>query len=390
MFFSALTAQGIVAQLLPRQLFLRLSALIQMTAFCLFLGVYILEPSLEAPQSLAASQNQHLLACLPSYWFFALFQQLNGTRAPIVYQLAWRAWVALTLVVIGAAATLLLTYRRSLRRIAEQPDIVPGSSRMNLSLSLGDSLTTAVTLFCLRTVLRSRHHRILLSFYFGIGLAIVLAYLHALFLFNPSVAPAVSPLVSAPFLAASILMLCIAVAGIQIVSALPISLSANWLFRITELHEPPAYIAALRRTLLLLGTLPLWLASAVVFLTAWPKRLAFGHLLVLAVLGLILVELSLVGSRKIPFTCSYLPGKGNLHFVVWATALLILPLINAGAQIEMHKLKQPHGYSVVIAVLVIAWVFVRWLTIRTARKFKHMQFDELDPPELLSLDLNRS
>jgi hypothetical protein len=390
MFFSVLTAQGLAAQLLPRQLFLRLSAPIQMASFCLFLGVYILEPSLEAPQSLAAPQNQHLLACLPSYWFFALFQQLDGTHAPVVDRLAGRAWSALAIVVIGAVGTLLLTYRRSLRTIAEQPDILPSSRRMNPFLSFRNSLTTAVMFFCLRTVLRSRQHRILLSFYFGIGLAIVLAYVHALFLLNLSSAPAPSPLVSVPFLAASILMLCIAIAGVRIVSPLPITLRANWLFRVTELQEPSAYIAAVRRTLLLLCAFPLWLVSAVVLLAAWPMRLAFEHLPVLALLALILVELSLLGSRKLPFTCSYLPGKGNLHFVVWAFALLLLPLINAGAQLEMYMLNKQLGYSLIVAALVIAWTLIRWLAARAVRRLTCIQFDEFESPQLLSLDLDRN
>jgi hypothetical protein len=71
-FFSVLTLQGIASQLLPRQLFLRLSSLLQMATFCLFLGMYILEPSLETPHALAAPENQRLLAWLPSYWFYGL------------------------------------------------------------------------------------------------------------------------------------------------------------------------------------------------------------------------------------------------------------------------------------------------------------------------------
>ena len=46
----------------------------------------------------------------------------------------------------------------------------------------------------------------------------------------------------------------------------------------------------------------------------------------------------LIGFEKIPFACSYLPGKGNLHFVFWACALFLLPLINAAAQFEMQIL----------------------------------------------------
>src|SRR6202167_2473389 len=50
--FSILTLQGLAANLLPRQLFLRLSAVLQTAVMCLLLSVYFLEPSLESPAGL--------------------------------------------------------------------------------------------------------------------------------------------------------------------------------------------------------------------------------------------------------------------------------------------------------------------------------------------------
>ena len=60
-FFSVLAVQGVTALLLPRQQFLRLSALLQVAAFCLFVGVYILEPSLQDPSLLATPESQRVL-----------------------------------------------------------------------------------------------------------------------------------------------------------------------------------------------------------------------------------------------------------------------------------------------------------------------------------------
>jgi hypothetical protein len=397
MFFSVLTVQGVASKLLPRQLFLSLSALIQMAAFCLFLGMYILEPSLEAPQSLGAPENQLLLAWLPSYWFFGLFHQLDGVGGPmqpVFAALGRRAWMALAVVVCGAGATLLISYLRSLRKIAEEPDILPRSRRMNLQnlpLSFGNSLPNAVALFCLRTVLRSRHHRVILSFYYGVGLAIVLVYIRTLFLLDPmGQSSSGTARVSAPVLAASILMICVAVGGIRIVSSLPIALRANWIFRITELRQPSAYLAAVRHTFVVLGIAPVWLGSCVLFLSIWPWRIAGEHLLVLALLGMILVELCLRGFEKIPFTCSYLPGKGNLQYVFWACALFLLPLINAAAQFEMEMLNHPLGYSAILVILGIALVCARWYSTTLVRRVMRMQFDEVNPPEIFSLNLDRS
>lgn len=93
--FTMLAVQGLVTNLLPRQLYLRLSAFLQAAALCLLLSVYFLEPSLESPAALTAPQNQRLLAWLPSYWFLGLFQQLNGSMHPALVPLAKRAWIGL-------------------------------------------------------------------------------------------------------------------------------------------------------------------------------------------------------------------------------------------------------------------------------------------------------
>src|SRR5581483_1487089 len=75
---SVLTVQGIAGQLLPRRYFLSLSAILQLAALCLFLAGYFLEPSLGSPLALADPANQHRALQLPSYWFWGLFQMLNG------------------------------------------------------------------------------------------------------------------------------------------------------------------------------------------------------------------------------------------------------------------------------------------------------------------------
>jgi hypothetical protein len=63
--FAILILQGLAANLLPRQLFLRFSAVLQAAVMCILLIVYFIEPSLDSPEALAAAQNQRVLAWLP-------------------------------------------------------------------------------------------------------------------------------------------------------------------------------------------------------------------------------------------------------------------------------------------------------------------------------------
>jgi hypothetical protein len=75
--------------------------------------------------------------------------------------------------------------------------------------------------------------------------------------------------------------------------------------------------------------------------------------------------------------------------VFWACALLLLPLINAGAQIEMRMLDSLFGYSALLVALSLALAITRWRTAAVLTPTTQMQFDEVEAPELLSLSLTR-
>jgi hypothetical protein len=390
MFFFVLTLRGLATQLLPYQLFLRISAWIQMAAICVFLGVYILEPSLESPQALAASHK--MLEYLPSYWFWGLFQQIKGTGGlmPSIYVwLGDRAWIALAITVIGAVAMWMLSYRRSFRKIIEEPGIVSGRPWLRASALPCGSLVSGITLFCLYTLMRSRFHRVILSFYLGAGLALVLVYIHVLSLLSQA-SPANTVAVSATYLGASILMMSLVIAGVRILAGIPIALQANWTFRTAAIRAPAAYLRATRITMLLLSLLPVWLLSGAFFFLLWPWRLAIAHQVVLLLLGMIVIELSLHRFHKIPFTCSYMPGKGNLQFVFWAFALILLPLIHAAARFERGLLDRPMALCLAVTFLTIVLACARTYNRVTARNLKEIQFDEVLEPEIVGLHLDRS
>jgi hypothetical protein len=235
--FSVLTIQGLAANLLPRQLFLRVSAVLQAGCLCLLLSTYFLEPSMESPAALSSPHNQRLLGWLPSYWFFALFNQLNGSMDPSLVPLAKRAWAGLAVSVFGSCAALLLCYVRMMRQMVEQPDILPGTRSITWWPRFGSSLPAAITLFSLRTLMRSRQHRMILSFYLGLGITIVVGYAKA----TMGGFGSTGGIISSSLLFASILMMILSVLGLRVVASFPISLPANWIIRMTQIRSAPDY-----------------------------------------------------------------------------------------------------------------------------------------------------
>ncbi len=386
-FGSVLSVQGLVALLLPRRQSLRLSAFLQIAAFCLFLGVYFLQPAVASEAAVTNPENQRLLAQLPSYWFLALFNQLNNSMHPAFTLLAQRAWIGLALSISGAISTLLLSYFRNMRKIVEEPDIVPGKPGAYWTPRLGSALQTAMLLFSLRSLVRSRQHRIVLAFYLGVGFAIALSCLNIPAarqdLSNPALHPA-----SVRFLISTIVMMCFAVAGVRVAFSLPISLSSNWILRITQIHPSQDYIATTRLSLLVLAVAPILIASATFSLPFEPWRQVLGHLVVLGLLGLLFTELSLLNFNKIPFACSFLPGKANVQFAFWGYLLLLIPLTEKSAHFEQEALEDPLKYVLALGVLGTA-VLGLWVRNRLHAKSAVLHFEELPQVEIMGLGLAR-
>jgi hypothetical protein len=377
--FGILAIQGLAANLLPRQLFLRLSAVLQAAIMCLLLSVYFLEPSLESPEALASPQNQRLLACLPSYWFLALFNQLNGSMHPALAPLVKPAWVGLAVSSVGACAALLLCYFRMMRKLVEQPDILPAARSRSWSPQFGDPLTTAITWFSFRTLLRSRQHRMILSFYLGIGITCVVGYVKIIL---GGFGPASS------FLLASIVLMILAVVALRAVSSIPISLRANWIIRITQIRPAGDYQRAVRFSWIALGVAPLLLAVATFFFATYPWRPALGHFMTMLCLGILLVELCLYTFPKVPFTCSYLPGKAQVHFVFWACVLFFVRLLDKASRLEDRVLGDVLSCIAMVLIVAVAAAGTRWLNESRITLTEDLMFEEEYPAEITSLKLS--
>ena len=375
-FGGTLLLQG-VASRLPRQIFLRLSGLLQIAAFCAFVSVYVLEPSLESHTALTAPENQRLLEVLPSYWFLGLFEQLRGAMPAEFTPLMRRAWVALAVTCGGVVVTMLLSYMRAMRKTLEEPDILPGGLRLPLPRFM-KPVETAVMQFSVRTMLRSRQHRLILSVYLGVGFATMLILLRPALRHSDRMPKAI--------LSTSVLMLCATAAAMRAVFSMPITLKANWLMRVAALDPVARYAKAVRRTFLLLAVAPVLSCAAVAMLWLWTWRIAVPHLVMLALLGSSLCDVCMHGFHKIPFTCSYQPGRSKMQFAFWGIVLLV-PLTYMGASYEWRYLQSVNGQILIAALLVLPAMALRWWAARAAKGAEAMLFEETGESEIVVLAL---
>ncbi|HEX3891835.1 MAG TPA: hypothetical protein VHW46_04615 [Terracidiphilus sp.] len=375
---AVLTLQGVAALVLPRRLFLKFSAATQLAAFALFMATYFLEPTLSGTGEFADPANHALLVGSPVYWFAALLNQLNGTLPSEESWLAARAWIGLGIALAGASASLTLCYVRTMKKTVEEPDLVPGAAGFHWSPRLGGSLRTAILYFSGRSLLRSRQHRVILAFYWSLALAIALSCLRG--------EMATPGTISTDFLTSSFVIMAIAVFGLRNVCALPISLNANWVLRVTQLRAPERYFAGTRSLLLLAGVLPAWLVAVLLGVRLRPPAQVAAHLGILLVVGAILVEVALLKFEKVPFTCSYLPGKANVQVVFWG-AIFVISMLAITAALYEQKVLYDLQHDIAMFAALVAVEMVLWTVNRKRARSAELYFEEVAPEVITTLGL---
>ena len=145
-----------------------------------------------------------------------------------------------------------------------------------------------------------------------------------------------------------------------------------------------------RKSLIVLGAFPVWIASAAAYFWIWPGRPAAEHLLLLVLAGILLADWSLYRFRKIPFACSWLPGGVQLKMRLSLYALLFLLFASLIGQIELWTMQRFARFAVLFAIALAA---VRWAHRRSTEfansPANRLQFEDLPPAEVFALDLRQ-
>jgi hypothetical protein len=377
---AVLAVQGWTALLLPRKWFLRISAVLQLAAFAFFLAGFFLEPGMGTPAAIAAAASRGLLNRWPSFWFLAMLNQATGHLPAALDPLARRAWIGLGVVACAATSALLLCYLRTMKKTVEQPDLMPGGRGWKWPLPFGNRLQTAIVRFSIRSLARSRQHRVVYAFFLSLAFAIAVSTLKDIL-----ASGARRPLTT-DFLMPTLVMMCLAVVGLRSIFSLPVSLNANWVLQVTQLHAPDRYIAATRRALLVMAALPVWVVAALLSLGFRPWPQVAAHLVVLALVASILADVSLIGVSKIPFACSYLPGKSNIQYMFWAFAVVFLPIAMEFSNYEIRAIRHPGSFAVMLAILAAIALSI-WAFNRRQSRSAVLYYEELEPEVITTLGL---
>ncbi|MGO9273737.1 MAG: hypothetical protein ACLQOO_26450 [Terriglobia bacterium] len=375
MFLCFVGLQGVLINLLRPRWFKWISLAVQVLSMIALLSMFFLLPlvsTLVASWKKAGSINLYLL---PPMWFLGLYQTLLGSHDPVYASLARIAVRGLCLVTLVSAVTYFLSYRRFVRRTIEQGgDEAAEPGRIEFLLGrLADRFVVrkpmerAVFYFVGKTIARSARHRLYLAAYVGVGFAFVTEGLVALLsAHRPSSGPGLAsnlpsdliPGLTSPdaaLLSIPLVLSFFALSGMRVVFPIPAELRANWIFQLTENERRRECLAGVRKSMLVWAIVPLiallWPVSA--FLWGW--RVASLEFLFALTLSLILMELLLLRFFKIPFTCSYLPGKANITLTGFFYWLAFSTYAYTMASLEAWLLQHLLAWGIFYVLLLTAW-----------------------------------
>jgi hypothetical protein len=317
-FFLLILAQGVLLNVFGWAIARRLALVLQSVFVVALLQALIFVPFIGSAVGAAFRNDERSMAAwLPPAWFLALYDVLAGTRRSLHRALALAAVVATVAVMAMGTVLIALSYRRLVRIALETPG-GGGHGRSKLFGRASKALAVvlrpgpvqrAVGGFTLRSLGRSRTHLTLLSTYVGVATALVVATLIPLMVGGtmPAVETSSVALLSVPLVLYFFILF-----GMRVLFGIPTEIKANWVFRLSAPDDRmPAVIAGVRLALLLAVVAPVAIAAGLLGMALWGFGTGAIHLGFVAASGMLLLDVLLVGLRKIPFACTYYPGRSR-------------------------------------------------------------------------------
>jgi hypothetical protein len=129
-----------------------------------------------------------------------------------------------------------------------------------------------------------------------------------------------------------------------------------------------------------LGTFPVYGAL-------WGWEYAARHLALVTLILLLVIEYLMRGFPKIPFTCSFLPGKTNLKAMIAIYLTIFVFFTFVVARIELALVQARIGYWIGVTAIVSALLYRAWRRNQFERELKTFVYEERPDWKLASLDL---
>jgi len=395
-FFFSIFLIGILQNLLGNKMFHHMSVYIRGVLLVVFVFLMILffSETITVTSSLASfpglrENNPGFFWFFPPMWFTGLYETLLGQGDPFFKGLAHIAVLALivpTLIFFLSAA---LSYKRYIWSMEEKKKKRFGSMgiRIFFSDAIGMSLLRnpvqrAVCVFFGKTLRKSMLHKMrlasFLAFAFGMMLVVMVSRAAQTKVFSTF---------DRSLLSIPLLLSFFTLVGISRIVNIPVSLNANWIFRLTEGKDRKHYILGLKKGILLFAVVPLYGFLFIFYSMIWSWGESVLHCLFGLAVSMLLMEALFFRFPKIPFTCSYLPGKEKMHvlWIVYIAGFILYITVFTTLELSFFKNRNRfYLFYAIVLVIVVAWnLFQNRFLLHTI----NLRFEEKPEPVMLGLRL---
>lgn len=377
-FFAVAAFQGVLINFTSPRLLQRISPYIQMCGMSLMILSLLTYPIYMQLLRHAAETHQLWLWLFPPVWFTGLFDLFLPNPQGLFASLGAHSLRMLG----GAAALFILTwtagFQRHYRRTLESEDTRPRvrSAHPWSNPLLRSPEQRAIFQFSGKTLARSRKHQLFLVTYLSVGICLAVNFatvVRAGKLVLSEDGARAFPLLIAFFV----------ISGFRAVFQFPAELTSNWLFRITELRWAEIARSVTRKRVLVSGLLPVLLLLAPAEMAVWRDWRVPFHIVFQFATGALLIELMFWTFDKVPFTCSYFPGRTNLSILLvlylYGFTAYSFNLADLELTIEHHAVFEVLFLTAAAVVLTLSW--------RRHREPTAAQFDAYEPA-IQTLDLS--
>ncbi|MCU1273058.1 MAG: hypothetical protein JWO48_489 [Bryobacterales bacterium] len=353
-FFAVAAFQGLLINLVSPRIFRRISPWIQMfgmSVMVLFLLLFPLYAMMMKPVTQAHTQ---WLWYFPPYWFAGIYDLLLAQPDSLFTSLGLFAFNALGSAVGVFGVTWAVGFRRHYRRTLEAEDTETRVPRFAAPLWFVRSPEQrAIYEFIGATLARSAKHRLFIATYVSVGIAFGLLVTFVVRAGNIDISP--QGLRSFPLLVAFFV-----VSGLRAAFQFPAELQSNWLFQITEDSWSEISRKATRKRVLTSGLAPTLLLFLPIEMAAWGWQRGLFHFAFQLATGVLLIEALFWNFDKVPFTCSYFPGRINLALL---SGLYLYGFTNYSFQMADLEawLERSWGYAALFFTVTLVALAFLWL-----------------------------
>ena len=370
-FFINVLLIGILMAFLGSRIFNRISAYIRAVllilhvfAFFFYMRLLVSGASDINPLTKIADTDlflRKLSVYFPPMWFTDLYESLLGKKNLSFHGTLYYALIGLILMVGIFYLTTGISYRRYLQKSgtssgkkAHLNTLKIISNKVLNKILLRNNIQRAVFYFYRNTLKTSIFLRMRLASFIAVGVGIVSFQIIIQDITKKTSLGENTALISVPLTLSFFLLL-----GLREIVNIPNSLNSNWIFQLTEKKCIKHYFSGLRKGIVVLNVLPLFILLFIfyIFVLGWVS--AAYHCLFGFFITVLVMELFFLRFNKIPFACSYLPGKEKIQLFWLFYLILFFSYLRMTSWIELKLLKAPSNFFIFYSVIILLLFCIR-------------------------------